>query len=349
MKRTSIPLTILTGFLGSGKTTLLNGLLRDDRLRNAAVIVNEFGEIGLDHLLVESALDQMMLLDNGCLCCTVRGDLVDTLDELLRRAEAGDIPAFEHVIIETTGLADPGPIVQTLASQKRVAEHFHLHGVVATIDGLNGVETFERFAEARAQTATADLLLVTKADRSDANVAAIRNVLRSLNPTASVALVHGGQIDPAVILSVERSGWEVSEHDPECVRCDHPAHSHSEGAHGHAASHGWDIQSVSMLLDEDVSWDLLREWLEWMLSLRGADLLRVKGIVKPAGFTNPVLVHGVQHVFFPVEHLVDWPSEDRRNRLVLIARDIPAQALKASFKRFQANRLALERPITSAA
>ncbi|WP_127143826.1 CobW family GTP-binding protein [Pelagibacterium montanilacus] len=359
MSATSLPLTIITGFLGSGKTTLLNGLLKDSRLERTAVIVNEFGEIGLDHLLVESAMDQMMLLDNGCLCCTVRGDLVDTLLDLLRRVEAEEIPAFDRVMVETTGLADPAPIVQTLATSEAVAERFHLHAVVTTVDGINGADTITEYPEARAQAAMADLLLVTKTDRPEANPARVSAALASLNPTAPRVAVSGGIVDPAVIielgraadhLAMEDAGNPDAEdhvHDGACGHDHDHDHGHHHGHdHAHGSVHGFDIQSVSLVLDEDMDWETLAGWLDWILALRGADILRVKGIVQPKGFDRPVLIHGVQHVFFPPTEMGDWPDEDRRSRLVVIARDIPATALKASLASYRANRAALDAPIS---
>lgn len=352
MTHQTIPLTIITGFLGSGKTTLLNRLLRDDRLTRTAVIVNEFGEIGLDHLLVESSFDQMMLLDNGCLCCTVRGDLVDTLIDLLRRVQAGEVPEFDRVMVETTGLADPAPIVQTLATSDKVAESFHLHGVVATVDGINGVDTLDEFAEARAQAAMADLLLITKADRPDADVAGVSRALASLNPTAKHLPIRNGQVDPAVIIDLEGAGGAVEsapgavETCPDCGHDHEPGHHHHHGHDHGAGAHRFDIQSVSLVLDETLQWETLSGWLDWLLSLRGADILRVKGIVLPEGFEHPLLVHGVQHVFFPPRQLAGWPDEDHRSRLVLITRDIPAEALQVSLDAYRHHHESLAAPIS---
>lgn len=329
MDNQTIPLTILTGFLGSGKTTVLNHLLRDPRLTDTAVIVNEFGEIGLDHLLVESALDDMVLMDNGCLCCSIRGDLVDTLDQLMTKAAAGEIPPFSRVIVETTGLADPAPIAQTLASEDAVAERFGLHAIVTTVDGVNGIDTLEQYEEARAQAAMADLLLVTKTDLDDARPASLRDALRALNPEAAVHEVTGGRVDPDVLLAP----------DPGAVRrtsvvADVAPHTHLHG-HDHRP-HGWNIQSASIVLDAPVRWDRLAAWLDWLTAMRGADVLRIKGLVAVEGYGGPVLIHGVQHVFSPPQVLDDWPDDDTRSRLVVIARDIPEAAIRASLERFLA-------------
>lgn len=342
MQNETIPLTVLTGFLGSGKTTVLNRLLQDPRLTDTAVIVNEFGEIGLDHLLVESALDDMVLMDNGCLCCSIRGDLVDTLTDLGKRAAGGEIPPFSRVIVETTGLADPAPIAQTLVSDDRISDRFRLHAIVTTVDAVNGADTLGEYEEARAQAAMADLLLVTKTDLAEAG--AVRAALRALNPDAPILAVVGGAVDPEVLLDPELGALRSAAIAPEASDASAQAHGHKHGSahdHGdghthHHGDHGWAIQSASIVLDRPVPWRRLAAWLEWMTALRGADVLRVKGIVAVEGEEGPVLLHGVQHVFSPPRILSDWPDDDRRSRLVVIARDIPERAIRASLDRFLA-------------
>ncbi len=327
-----IPVTILSGFLGSGKTTLLNALLRDERLTDTAVIVNEFGEVGLDHLLVESAFDQMVLMDNGCLCCSVRGDLVDTLQDLHARAGAGEIPRFSRVMVETTGLADPGPIAQTLATDAWVAAHFALHAIVVTVDGVAGAASLEAHDEARAQAAIADLLIVTKGDMAGADPGGLRGALRALNPHAPIAAAENGAIDPGVILGLDPT--EV----PAGAGHDH-ADAHDPHPHHHAHSDGG-IQTATLRFEAPVAWETLSGWLEWMTALRGPDILRIKGLVAVAGCAGPVLIHGVQHVFYPPRVLPDWPDADRTGRLVVIARGVPAGAIAASFDAYGAARRA---------
>ncbi|MGI9522338.1 MAG: CobW family GTP-binding protein [Hyphomicrobiaceae bacterium] len=343
MEKARLPVTIITGFLGSGKTTILNHLLCDPDLQDTVVIVNEFGEIGLDHLLVESASDQMVLMDNGCLCCSVRGDLVDTLSDLLRRVEDGSVPPFQRVIIETTGLADPAPIAQTLVSDEDTAARFFLKGIIATVDGNNGVDTLETFDEARCQAAMADLLLITKTDMAGADPAGVTRALRALNPLTPVEVIANGRVAPERLLAVEAMELHANghhqdavedEHDKHAIDCERlQAHDHS---HGHHHGHNWNIQSASIVIDGTLQWQTLKNWLEWLTAMRGPDVLRIKGLIRIEGFSGPILVHGVQHVFHTPRELAAWPDEDERSRIVLIARDIPEVALRASLSHFQA-------------
>jgi len=323
----AIPLTILTGFLGSGKTTILNRLLRDPRLTDTAVVVNEFGEIGLDHLLVESALDQMVLMDNGCLCCSVRGDLVDTLSDLLSRAEAGEIPPFGRVMVETTGLADPAPIAQTLVSDESLAERFVLKAIVTAVDGVNGIETLTAYDEARCQVAMADLLLITKTDLAEARQGQVSTAARALNPQAEILPAPGGRIDPQVILDAQSTTVDAAAHAPGLD----DDHDHAHHHHGH----GWNIQSASIVIDEALPWETISAWLDWLTAMRGPDILRIKGLLEIEGYNTPVLVQGVQHVFSPPRFLEDWPDDDRRSRIVIITRNVPEGALRHSLEIFR--------------
>lgn len=341
----TIPITLITGFLGSGKTTLINALLKDERLTDTAVIVNEFGEIGLDHLLVESAFDQMVLMDNGCLCCTVRGDLIDTLSGLMDKVEAGTVPPFFRVMIETTGLADPAPVAQTLLSDDATAARFSLQAIVTTVDGVNGAATLQTYDEARAQAALADLVLVTKADSAQADVAGVMAAVKAINPGAPITVVAQGALDPARIIAATGSDpatiaahAHAADHAPAPGHASGHAHDHdgddAHDGHGHTV-HRFNIASASIIIDEPLDFSTLTGWLEWLTALRGPDVLRIKGLVAVAGCAGPVLVQGVQHVFYPPRQLADWPDDDRRSRVVIIARDIPPAALAASLDAFR--------------
>src|SRR5271170_6717591 len=301
-----VPVLVLTGFLGSGKTTLLNVLLRGDALKDAAVIVNEFGEIGIDHLLVESAMEDAVLLRSGCICCTVRGDLVDTLGSLRERMTSGALPEFDRVMVETTGLADPAPILQTLMSDASLTPHYRLGAVVATADAVNAPSALDRFDEAVKQIALADRLVVTKTDLTPAAAAdAVVARLRTLNATAPIIRLPDDTITPDLLF--EASLFDVRGGPPDIARwLGAPDHARHDGA----------IQSFCLTRDAPVPWPAVKAWLESVVSLRGADLLRLKGIVNVAGDDRPVVVHGVQHVFHPPIRLPAWPDHDRRTRLV---------------------------------
>ena len=357
MSQARIPVTILSGFLGSGKTTVLNRLLRDPDMTDTAIIVNEFGEIGLDHLLVESSADQMVLMDNGCLCCSVRGDLADTLTNLMERAAAGEIPTFSRVILETTGLADPAPIAQELLSNPSLANRAKLKAIIATVDSVVGLTTLDTYDEARCQVAMADLVLVTKSDLPNAKPDATVAAVAQLNPEAEIIVVSNGRVSPEVILRAESAAApkvgktedRVHEHDDS--HGDSHDHGHDHSGHNHAAhdhaghdhsghGHLWNIQSASIVIDTPLPWQVVRDWLEWLTAMRGTDLLRIKGLLAIEGQSGPVLVQAVQHVFSPPVVLRDWPDADHRSRIVLIARDIPEQALRASLERFRAQQAA---------
>ncbi len=335
-----IPVTLLTGFLGSGKTTVLNHVLRQPGMAGTAVIVNEFGEIGLDHLLVESATDDVVLMSSGCLCCTVRSDIVDTLLNLFTGRAAGRIPDFTRVVIETTGLADPAPILHTLISDPLVAARFTLDGVVATIDAVNGGGTLDRQPEAVKQAAVADRLLLTKTDLAERRgAAALTARLAALNPSATVVPVTGGAVDPALLFnlgfydpatkSVDVRRWLRDE----AFEADH-AHEHEHQLD--VNRHDDRIRAFCITRDKPISWSALATWLDALATMRGDDLLRMKAIVALSDRPDePVVIHGVQHLFHPPVLLPRWPDEDRRTRMVFITRDMPKEAIEKTLTAFE--------------
>lgn len=351
----SIPVTVLTGFLGSGKTTVLNRLLSRPGLDGTVAIINEFGEIGLDHLLIEKSEESFALLDNGCVCCTIRGDLSQTLVDLKTRLAAGELKALDRIVIETTGLADPAPILHTLMADDTLIGNFHIDGVVVTVDAVNGAATLANHTESTKQAAVADRLLVTKADLADTDAinALIRGV-RAHNGTAPIRMVTNGEVDPKDIFElglfdaqgkspdVERWLHEAAAgaHDHDHGQSKGHGHDHdhaSEGAHagGHAHAQEGGIRSYSAIIDEPVDWAAFSHWLELVAAMRGDDMLRFKGIVRVSDHPDrPVVVHGVQHVFHPPRMLEEWPSDDHRTRLVFIVRDIPAETIENTLSKF---------------
>ncbi len=361
---TLIPVTLLTGFLGSGKTTVLNHVLKQPEMAATAVIVNEFGEIGIDHLLVEKASDDVVLLNSGCLCCTVRGDIVDTLLNLFVGRAGGKIPHFTRVVIETTGLADPAPILHTLISDPLIAARYTLDGVVTTVDAVNGAATLDRQPEAVKQAAVADRLLLTKTDlAAPGAAAALQARLAALNPTAPLLSPAQGKVDPALL-------FNLGFYDPQTKSLDvqrwlrdeafEAGHQHGDGQHEngqHGDGHGHDedgdehglghgrpdvnrhddhIRAFCITRERPISWAALSTWLDALATMRGDDLLRLKAIVALSDRPGePVVVHGVQHLFHPPVLLPQWPSDDHRTRMVFITRDLPKEAIEQTLAAFE--------------
>ena len=314
-----IPVAVLTGFLGSGKTTLLAHLLRQPEFSRTAVLINEFGEIGLDHHLVETSDDSFVELQTGCLCCKIRSDLARTLDDMLRRRDRGALPQFDRVVIETSGLADPAPILQTLMTDLKIAGRLVLGGVVATVDAVNGAETLGREEISAKQVAFADRLVLTKSDLAGAAQPGLLDRLAQLNAAAPVMRAHYGRVEPRTI-------FDAGIYDPRTKSLDAGAwlaeEAHTEN-HFHDR-HDAEITSYALVREQPIRAVALTLFLEALAEHCGADLLRLKGIVNVAECPEqPAVLHGVQHVFHAPAWLDRWPSEDRRSRIVFITRRIP--------------------------
>jgi G3E family GTPase len=304
------PVILVTGFLGSGKTTLLSRLLERPELGETAVILNELGEVGIDHHLLRRVDERTVLLSSGCVCCALRGDLSDELRDLLDRRDAGEIPPFRRVVIETTGVAQPAPIVQTLLADPLLPHHYSLDAVVATVDGVHGL----RGPEALQQVAAADTLVVTKPDLAEQEgLSELEAELQRLNPTARTVRASFGEVEAELLLSAsDRDVREVPK-----------------GSDGHLHH----LQTVVLRLDRAIDWTTFGIWLTMLLHARGGEILRIKGLLDVGG-EGPLLVNSVQHAVYPPVHLDAWPDEDRRSRLVVIGHDVERDVLESSLRAF---------------
>jgi G3E family GTPase len=318
----AIPVSVLTGFLGSGKTTMLGHLLRQPEFSRTAVIINEFGEIGLDHELIETSEDSVIALTTGCLCCKVRTDLTQTLQDLLRRRDTGACPQFDRVVIETSGLADPAPILHALMTDTAIAGRLALGDVVTTVDAVTAEATLQREAISRKQVAIADRIVVSKLDLTGGLAPTLLGRLAALNPGAPTFCAVHGRIEAARIFgtgfcrtgigAIEMSSWLGQAHD-------HTHDHHDAEINAYTVTRTQPIQAVALTL-----------FLEALAEHCGADLLRLKGIVNIAESPErPAVIHGVQHVFHAPAWLERWPSADRRSRMVFITRRLPRRWVEA--------------------
>jgi G3E family GTPase len=331
------PVAVLTGFLGSGKTTLLHRLLTDPGMVRTAVLINEFGEIGLDHLLVRSVAEDAVILQNGCICCTLRTDLQQGLRDLIDGRAAGKFPEFDRVVIETTGLADPAPIAQTLLIDPMLRYQVRLANIITTVDGMHGVTQLRKHPESLRQAAIADRLVITKTDLiSREQLKGLKSDLSRLNPTSRIFDVQSDYFDASALLTegiadaasklreVQHwldSSFEADQHD-------HDAHDH------HGSAHSSNIKSFSLRVEEEIDWAAFGVWLTALLHRHGEKVLRVKGLLNVADASGPIVLHGVQHVVHPPVHLEQWPDQDHASRIVFVLQGIEPALLKRSMMNF---------------
>ncbi len=329
---TKCPVTIVTGFLGSGKTTLLARVLAEPSMGNTAVLVNEFGKVGLDHHLLRQVNERTILLGNGCACCTVRDDLVKTFLDLFALDERGDIPQLERVMIETSGLADPAPILFTVLTDAVLQHHFFIDRIITTVDAINGHFHLDRHPESLKQVAIADNIIITKTDiASGHEVNRLTTRLQTLNPSAHITQAAFGEVDLALLFgssNTERSG-KSSGDDREANKFSTTHDKPPDEEH-----HVTRTYSLSLTFHEPLDWRAFGLWLSMLLHARGEDVLRVKGLID-VGEQDPVVLNGVQHIIHPPQHLDRWPDEDHRSRIIFITRSIEPQALLNSLRVFQ--------------
>jgi G3E family GTPase len=355
-----IPVSVVTGFLGSGKTTLLNRLLKDPALKDTAVIINEFGDVGIDHLLVEQSSDGIIELSDGCLCCTVRGELVDTLADLIDRLQSGRIKALSRIVIETTGLADPAPVLAAIMGHPALVQALRLDGVITAVDAVNGGASLDNHMEAVKQAAVADRIVLTKTDlkAGAAAEAGLISRLKRLNPGAQIlrpaageasiaALFNCGLYDPSSKTAdvgrwLNEEGFRDREHERH--ELEHHGHAHAHDHHHDVNRHDQSISAFTLIHDQPVPMVSVQMFLDLLQSTHGERLLRMKGIICLAEDPDrPLVIHAVQAIMHPPARLREWQGDDRRTRLVMITKDLPEDYVRSLFDAFM-GKPAIDRP-----
>jgi G3E family GTPase len=327
------PVDLVTGFLGSGKTTLLRRLLADPVLADTAVLINEFGEVGLDHLLLERIDETMVLLQSGCLCCSIRDELAVAMRELLSKRERGLVPPFRRLVIESTGLADPFPILSTIHSEPALKHHFRIGTVIATVDAVNGLAQLGRQFESVKQVAAADRIVITKTDLVAASaVDRVTRELRRINPDAPVISSASVGIDARSLLTPSKAKPARVDRDDETRIASIHARVEGKEAPGIHSN----VSSFALVVEQPLDWTEFAIWLTMLLNRRGDDVLRVKGVLNVAGWDRPVALHAVQRLVHPPVHMRAWPDDDRRSRIVFIARGIERRVVERSLAAFNA-------------
>jgi G3E family GTPase len=323
------PVTLITGFLGSGKTTVLQRLLRGPGFSDTAVLINEFGEIGLDHHLLERLDETMVVLQSGCLCCTIRGELSAAIKDLYSKRERGAVPPFRRLVIESTGLADPFPILSTVQADPVLKHHFCLGNVITAVDGVNGMRQLDTQPESVKQVAVADRLVLTKTDLATADtISSLVERLRRINPLAPLWRSADQDVSAEALLLGSFDGNSVERWMPRFPPAPY-GHMHGDGNR-----HDDDIRAVALSFDEPIDWTMFGIWLTMLLHRHGNEVLRVKGILNIAEVEAPVAVHGVQHLVHPPRHMTAWPDANRRSRLVFIVKGLAPAAIERSLRAF---------------
>jgi G3E family GTPase len=337
-----VPVSILTGFLGSGKTTLLSKLIRSEGMDKVAVIINEFGEVGIDDALVVKSNEDTILLNNGCLCCTVRGDLVETMHRLHIQKNNGEIPEFNRLIVETTGLADPAPILHTMMSDQFLVSSYRLDGVVTVVDAYHAMSQFDEQFESVKQAAVADRIVLSKVDVTEpALVKKVKGRLNLINPAAPILEASHGEIEPSKLFDAGlynplTKTADVTRWLKEEAYMDTEGHIHGHEHHHHDVNrHDDHIKSFSLHFDKPLKWAKISGSLDMLAQTHGANILRIKGLINVEEIDNqPVVVHAVQHMFHPPAKIDEWPTSDQRSRLVFIVKDIDRSVIEGALNSY---------------